>query len=137
MTIRSYTELSRIHNFEDRFEYLSLRGRVGESTFGYDRYVNQEFYRSTQWKQIRDRVIARDEGCDLGIDGYEIHDKIFIHHMNPMKLSDIVDANDVILDPEYLVAVTHRTHQAIHYGDKNMIRQPYIPRRAGDTKLWG
>jgi hypothetical protein len=137
MTIRSYTELSRISTFEDRFEYLSLKGRVGESTFGYDRYVNQEFYRSVQWKHVRDRVIARDEGCDLGIDGYEIHDKIFIHHMNPMRLSDIVDSNELILDPEYLVAVTHRTHQAIHYGDKNMIRQPYIPRRAGDTKLWG
>jgi hypothetical protein len=86
---------------------------------------------------MRDRVIARDEGCDLGIDGYEIHDKILIHHMNPMKLSDIVDANAVILDPEFLVAVTHRTHQAIHYGDRNMIRQPFVARRAGDTKLWG
>jgi len=137
MTIRSYTEMRRLHTFEERFDYLSLRGRVGESTFGYDRYVNQEFYRSVQWKQMRDRVIARDEGCDLGIDGYEIHDKILIHHMNPMKLSDIVDANAVILDPEFLVAVTHRTHQAIHYGDRNMIRQPFVARRAGDTKLWG
>jgi hypothetical protein len=129
--------MRRLSTFEERFEYLSIRGRVGESTFGYDRYVNQEFYRSTQWKHVRDRVISRDEGCDLGINGYEIHDKIFIHHMNPMRLSDIIDANDVILDPEYLIAVTHRTHQAIHYGDKNMIRQPYVPRRAGDTKLWG
>lgn len=136
MTIRSYTELSRLHTFEERFDYLSLSGRVGEATFGYDRYINQEFYRSVQWKQTRDRVIARDEGCDLGIDGYEIHDKVIVHHMNPMMLNDIVHAEDAILDSEYLIAVTHRTHQAIHYGDRSMIRQPYVPRRAGDTKLW-
>lgn len=137
MTIRTYTELRRLHTFEDRFDYLSLRGRVGEATFGYDRYINQEFYRSVQWKQTRDRVIARDEGCDMGVEGYEIYDKILIHHMNPMQLNDIVHANEAILDPEFLIAVTHRTHQAIHYGDRSMIRQPLVARRPGDTKLWG
>lgn len=137
MTIRTYTELCRLHTFEDRFDYLALRGRVGEATFGYDRYINQEFYRSVQWKQTRDRVIARDEGCDMGMDGYEIYDKILIHHMNPMQMNDIVHANEAILDPEFLIAVTHRTHQAIHYGDRSMIRQPLVARRPGDTKLWG
>lgn len=136
MTIRTYTELSRLHTFEDRFDYLFLRGRVGESTFGFDRYINQEFYRSVQWKQVRDRVIVRDNGCDLGMEGYEIYDKIIIHHMNPMQAEDIIHADDAILDPEYLVAVTHRTHQAIHYGDRSMIRQPLVPRRPGDTNLW-
>lgn len=136
MTIKSYTELSRIHSFEERFDYLSLRGRVGESTFGFDRYINQQFYRSMQWKQVRDRVIARDEGCDMGIEGYEIFDKIIIHHMNPMIAEDIIHADDAILDPEYLVAVSHRTHQAIHYGDSSMIAQPWVARRPGDTKLW-
>jgi hypothetical protein len=136
MTTRSYTELSRLHTFEDRFDYLSLRGRVGEATFGYDRYINQEFYRSTQWRQTRDRVIARDEGCDMGVGGYEIYDKILIHHMNPMQMNDIVNASSAILDPEFLIAVTHRTHQAIHYGDRSMIRQPLVARKPGDTKLW-
>lgn len=136
MTIRTYTELSRLHTFEDRFDYLFLRGRVGESTFGFDRYINQEFYRSVQWKQVRDRVIVRDNGCDLGMEGYEIYDKIIIHHMNPMQAEDIIHADDAILDPEYLIAVTHRTHQAIHYGDRSMIRQPLVPRRPGDTNLW-
>lgn len=137
MTItRSYSELRRLDTFEERFDYLSLRGRVGESTFGFDRYINQEFYRSVQWKQVRDRVISRDEGCDMGIEGYEIYDKIIIHHMNPMSPDDIIHADEAILDPEFLICVTHRTHQAIHYGDRTMIRQPLVARRPGDTKLW-
>lgn len=136
MTIRSYTELRRLHTFEERYDYLALRGRVGDSTFGHDRYINQEFYRSVQWKQTRDLVIVRDNGCDLGIDGYEIYDKILIHHMNPMEARDIIHANEEILDPEYLIAVTHRTHQAIHYGDRNLLRQPLVERRPGDTALW-
>lgn len=134
--IRSFTELIRLHTFEDRFEYLRLRSNVGESTFGFERYVNQSFYRSVQWKQVRDKVIARDMGLDLGCDGYEIYDRVIIHHMNPMAVEDITHANEDILDPEYLITTTHRTHNAIHYGDKSLIRQPLVERRPGDTSLW-
>lgn len=136
MKTRSYRELSRLHTFEERFEYLSLRGVVGQATFGFDRYINQQFYTSTQWRQVRDRVIARDLGMDLGIDGYEIYDKIIIHHMNPMTADEIEHGDSDILDPEYLITTTHQTHNAIHYGDKSRLRQPLIERRPGDTRLW-
>lgn len=134
--IRSYTELRRLNTIEDRFDYLSLRGNVGDTTFGYDRYINQAFYTSTQWRQIRNYVIVRDNGCDLGIDGHEIHDRIYIHHMNPMTARDIIDDDPSILDPEFLIAVTLRTHNAIHYGTKQQLTQPLIERQPGDTKLW-
>ena len=134
--IRSYHELRRIGTFEDRFRYLSLQGHVGESTFGFDRWINQEFYRSRQWKQVRDEVIVRDNGCDLGVDGYEIHGQLLIHHMNPMTASDITRGDDDILDPEFLITTTHRTHNAIHYGDERLLPRPLVPRRPGDTKLW-
>lgn len=136
MTIRTYRELSRLHTFEERYRYLALRGQVGEATFGYDRWINQEFYRSREWRKIRMDVIFRDEGCDLGIPGFEIHDKIYIHHMNPMNVEDIKHGNDDILDPEYLIATTHRTHNAIHYGDERLLARPLVPRSPGDTKLW-
>lgn len=136
MIVRSYYELTKFRSFEDRFEYLSLKGEVGQATFGYDRYINQEFYRSREWKNVRDEVIARDYGCDLGLRGYEIHDRILIHHMNPMTAQDIIHDNDDILDPEFLISVSHRTHNAIHFGDRKLLRAPFKERRPGDTLLW-
>jgi hypothetical protein len=136
MRIRTYYELRRLPTFQERFDYLALRGVVGETTFGTDRYLNQQFYRSTQWKNIRNQIIARDNGCDLGIDGYEIFDKIYIHHLNPMTVKDLVDGNESVLEPEYLISTTHRTHNAIHYGDASLLYQPYVERKPGDTKLW-
>ena len=134
--IRTYSELRRLTDFEDRYKYLALRGSVGRSTFGFDRYINQQFYTSTQWRQIRHHVIARDLGCDLGVEGYEIHDRIYIHHMNPMTVDDIAHGEDSILDPEFLISTTHRTHNAIHYGDERLLPRPLTERRSGDTKLW-
>lgn len=134
--IRSYSEMLQFKTFEDRYEYLRLRSSVGKSTFGFDRYINQQFYRSSEWKQIRNHVIARDLGLDLGVEGYEIHDKILIHHMNPMAVEDIDDGISDILDPEYLISTTHRTHNAIHYGDRSLLIQPLVERTRNDTKLW-
>lgn len=135
-TIRSYRELRQLTTFEERFRYLSLRGEVGKSTFGFDRYLNQGFYTSREWRSLRHDIIVRDEGCDLGILGYEIHDRVIIHHMNPMTVADIVDGEDSILDPDFLISTTHRTHNAIHFGDERQLRIPREPRRPGDTKLW-
>lgn len=134
--IRSYTELSRLHSYEDRFRYLSLNGQVGVGTFGFDRYLNQRFYTSREWRQVRQEVIARDLGCDLGIEGYEIHQRITIHHLNPMTMHDITHDDDDILDPEYLITTTHQTHNAIHYGDESLLRKPLKDRSPGDTQLW-
>jgi len=134
--IRSYTELNRIHNFLDRFKYLALRGFVGDKTFGFDRWINQAFYRSNEWRHIRQQVIARDLGCDLGIEGYEIHDRLYIHHLNPMTIADIRHGDDSILDPEFLITTTHSTHNAIHYGDENQLPRELVVRRPGDTRLW-
>lgn len=134
--IRSYSELSQIPTFEDRFLYLALRGVVGGATFGHDRYINQKFYRSRQWRQLRSEVIARDNGNDLGVDGHEIHSHLYIHHMNPMAIEHLVDGDESILDPEFLVTTTHRTHNAIHYGDERLLARPFVERRRGDTKLW-
>lgn len=134
--IRTITELLQIPTFEERFRYLSLPGHVGEATFGFDRWINQEFYRSRQWKDARTHVIARDLGCDLGAEGYEIHDRIVIHHMNPMVASDIVHGDEDILDPEFLVTTSHRTHNAIHYGDEKLLARPRAARKQGDTRLW-
>ena len=136
MRIRTYSELRRIDSFEERYDYLKLGGEVGKSTFGFDRWINQAFYTSTQWKHIRNHVIARDEGCDLGVQGYEIYDRIYIHHMNPMTAEDIEHGEESILDPEFLISTTHRTHNAIHYGDARLLRQKPVERRPGDTKLW-
>lgn len=134
--IRSYSELRRIDSFEERFEYLSLKRGVGEATFGFDRYLNQMFYRSHEWKLIRNRVIVRDLGCDLGIPGYDIHDRILIHHMNPMTVDMVVHSDDNLLNPDYLITTSHRTHNAIHYGDKSQLPRPLVERRSGDTLLW-
>lgn len=134
--IRTYSELRRLRTFEDRFRYLSLRADVGDSTFGFDRYMNQQFYRSRQWRRLREDVIVRDNGCDLGVEGFEIFDRIIIHHMNPMTVENIVDGDEAILNPEFLICVTHKTHNAIHYGDESNLPKRYVPRSPGDTKLW-
>lgn len=133
---RSYTELSRLRIFEDRYKYLALRGRVGEPTFAFDRYLNQQFYTSRQWRSLRQQVIVRDQGCDLGIEGYEIHSGLYIHHMNPMTVDDITNGNPETLDPEFLITCTHQTHNAIHYGDESLLKKSFVPRQPGDTKLW-
>jgi hypothetical protein len=136
MMIRTYSDLIRLNTFEERYEYLKLKGSVGKSTFGFDRYINQQFYRSTQWKSIRNFVIARDQGLDLAFEGYEIYDRIIIHHMNPMSVEDIEHGDDDILNPEFLICTTHKTHNAIHYGDKNLLALPFVERTINDTKLW-
>lgn len=133
---RTYSELRRLDTLEDRFRYLSLRAEVGKTTFGYDRWINQQFYTSREWRHIRNNVIARDLGRDLGIEGYEIHDRIYIHHMNPMTVDEIANADPRILDPEFLICVTHRTHNAIHYGDEGLLPKQLVERKPGDTKLW-
>ena len=135
-TIRTYSELVKIPSFEARFEYLQLNGSVGEDTFGYDRYLNQLFYRSQKWKRIRDQVIIRDNGCDLGVDGYDIHSNVIIHHMNPITMEDIKSESEFLLDPEYLITTTHRTHNAIHYGDMSILPARPIERRRNDTCPW-
>lgn len=136
MTIRRYSELKRLETLEERFAYLQLRGSVGSETFGFDRYLNQDFYSSWEWKQARIEVIARDQACDLGLEGHEIFDKVYVHHMNPISVTDITHFNEEILNPDYLICVTHRTHNAIHYGDERLLPRGPIVRRPGDTKLW-
>ena len=136
MTIRSYSELRELDSFDDRFEYLKLSGRVGLETFGFDRYLNQRFYKSREWRRIRNHVIVRDNGMDLGVEGYEIHDRILIHHMNPITESEIMHGESSILDPEFLISTTMNTHNAIHYGDASLLPQQYVERRPGDTRLW-
>jgi hypothetical protein len=136
MRTRSYAELALLGTIEERFDYLSIGADVGVPTFGFERYLNQRFYQSRQWRQVRQTVIARDLGCDLGVDGYDIHDQVYIHHMNPMTVEDIESGNPDILNPEYLISVTHRTHNAIHYGNRSQLPQPFVERHPGDTKLW-
>jgi hypothetical protein len=136
MRERTYSDLRRLETFEERFDYLSLLGEVGEVTFGFDRWINQAFYRSPQWRYARELVILRDNGCDLGIPGYEIHLQLLIHHMNPVTPADLAGGEEWVLDPEFLITTTHRTHNAIHYGDASLIAKPPVERRPGDTKLW-
>jgi len=133
---RTYSEMAEFELFEERFRYLALRGEVGAKTFGFDRYINQQFYVSREWKHVRDYVIARDNGCDLGVEGYDIHTRLVIHHMNPMSPGDIIHGDETILDPEFLITTTHQTHNAIHYGDERQLPRPFVPRKPGDTKLW-
>jgi len=136
MTIRCYSELQKLPTFEQRYQYLALRGEVGRSTFGFDRWVNQQFYRSRQWRRIRHHIILRDEACDLGIEGYEINNSPVIHHMNPMGVDEIVHGDEGILDPEFLITTTHDTHNAIHYGDESLLPRKHVDRSPGDTQLW-
>lgn len=135
-TKKVYSRLRTFPSFEDRFEYLKLGGVVGQATFGYDRYLNQMFYKSSEWKRIRDFVISRDFGCDLGIPGYEIHTELLVHHMNPINSDNIIHDREEILDPEFLITTTQTTHNAIHYGDRSLLTLPFVERRPGDTKLW-
>ena len=136
MTIKTYSELITFPTFEERYEYLRLKGRVGEETFGFDRYLNQVFYKSKEWRSIRDYVIARDNGCDLGMEGYEIFGQILIHHMNPITKEDILERKDVLLNPEYLITTVKNTHDAIHYGDESLLVTSPIERRKNDTCPW-
>lgn len=134
--IRSYSELSFLKTFEDRFDYLKLGGGVGRATFGFDRHINQKFYMSIEWEEVRQHVIVRDVGCDLGIEGYEIHINPLIHHMNPMTVDDIIHREDWILDPEYLILTTTRTHNDIHFGTEKRYPRVVTERTPSDTKLW-
>lgn len=134
--IRTYSELIALPTFEERFKYLQLNGSVGVDTFGFDRIFNQTFYRSQEWKSIRDRIIIRDNGNDLGVDGYYIYGKIIIHHMNPIKLSDIVDMTEYLTNPEFLIATSLQTHNAIHYGDENLLQKSPVVRTKNDTCPW-
>lgn len=136
MRIRSYSELRKLDTFEDRFEYLKLGGSVGHSTFGFDRYINQAFYASSEWSSIRRDVIIRDNGCDLGIEGYEINGALLVHHINPMDSNDIAHGEEWILDSNYLITTTKLTHNAIHYGTQSHLPPKLIVRTPGDTKLW-
>ena len=135
--IRTYSHIITIPTFEERFQYLKLNGRIGEETFGFDRYFNQRFYRSKEWKDIRNYVISRDQGCDLAVKDREIQGLILVHHMNPISIKDIQDSTEYLLNPDYLISVSKRTHDAIHYGDESvLLSSSPVVRMAGDTKLW-
>lgn len=134
--IRTYTDLIKLPTFKERFEYLKLNGRVAEDTFGFDRYINQVFYKSPMWKKIRNQVIIRDNGCDLGIEGRELPSRIYIHHMNPLLKDDILSENEYLTNPEYLICTSFETHQAIHYGDSNLLSKDFVERAPNDTLLW-
>lgn len=132
----TYTELKELQTFEERFKYLQLKGTVGKETFGFDRYLNQTFYRSVEWRRVRNFVIIRDNGCDLGILGREIHDRVIIHHMNPIEIDDIRDISEILMNPEYLICTTHNTHNAIHYGDESLLIGLPKERSMYDTCPW-
>lgn len=135
--IRTYFELSKLKTFRERYEYLKLDGTVGEETFGFDRYINQMFYKSEEWKRIRNYVITRDNGCDLGISDRKIVDSvILVHHMNPITKEDIINKNEILLDPEYLITTIKPTHDAIHYGDESLLAEDLIVRSKNDTCPW-
>jgi hypothetical protein len=136
MMDKSYSEAMRHSNFEDRFNYLKLNNEVGYTTFGYDRYVNQGFYMTQEWKHARRDVILRDNGCDLAIPGLEIYSDLIVHHINPMSIDDIVHHEDWILDPEYLICTTKKTHNALHFGNESMLPDVVTSRTPNDTRLW-
>lgn len=136
MNIRTYSELVKMDSFEERFEYLKLNGEVGKETFGFDRYLNQAFYKSPEWRAVRDKVIIRDCGCDLAMPGHEIRGKILIHHMNPITKEDILRRSELLLNPEYLICTIKSTHDAIHYGDENLLMKAPIERTKNDTCPW-
>ena len=134
--IRTYSDLISFPTFKERYNYLRLNGAVGEETFGWERYLNQSFYKSDVWKQVRDEVIIRDNGCDLGVDGYEIQGKIYVHHINPINENDIANVSEFLCNPEYLISTSFDTHQAIHFGDETLLIAEPVERLPGDTKLW-
>lgn len=133
--IRRYSELCRLQTFEDRFDYLKLKGVVGESTFGFDRYLNQLLYRSSEWKRVRNAVIVRDDGCDMGLADYPAN-RIIVHHMNPLSVEDLNNRSDLIFNPEFLICVSFNTHNAIHFGDETLLPKPPVERKPGDTCPW-
>jgi hypothetical protein len=134
--IRTYSELSRLTTFEDRYEYLKLGGILGNLTFGFDRWINQRFYKSQEWKTVRNHVIVRDQGCDLGIPGYEIYSDLLVHHVNPMSVEDLKHHAHWAIDPEFLITTSLQTHNAIHYGDESLLPRGPVVRERGDTTLW-
>lgn len=136
MTIRTYTRLVQRATLIDRYNYLRLQGQVGLDTFGHDRWLNQRFYSSKEWRDIRNYVIVRDDGLDLGVEDFPIQGQVYIHHMNPITVEQLTHGDDSVLDPEFLISVSHRTHNAIHYGDESLLPKEFIPRRPNDTKLW-
>lgn len=136
MILRTYKELIQLPTFEERFQYLKLNGQVGFDTFGFDRFMNQQFYKSKEWKDIRDYIIVRDNACDLGVEDHDIYGRILIHHMNPISQDDIKHSTEFLLDPNYLISVSHLTHNAIHYGTEDLLPKGPIERRPGDTCLW-
>lgn len=136
MNIRTYSELITIPTFEERYNYLKLNGIVGKATFGYDRYLNQLLYRSSDWRSFRDRIIIRDNGCDLACEGFELQSRIIIHHIDPITVEDILNKHPKVFDPENVVSTSHNTHLAIHYGDKNLISIAPINRYKNDTCPW-
>ena len=136
MSIRTYSELITIPTFEERFEYLQLKGSVGKDTFGYDRYLNQVLYRSPEWKRLRNQIIIRDDGRDLACDGYDVYGKVLIHHLNPITVEDVLARSRKVFDPDNLVCVSHNTHNAIHYGDVNLLATGPIIRTKNDTCPW-
>ena len=136
MSIKTYAELITIPTFEERFEYLQLKGSVGKDTFGYDRYLNQVLYRSPEWKRLRNQIIIRDDGCDLACDGYDVYGKVLIHHLNPITVEDVLARSRKVFDPDNLVCVSHNTHNAIHYGDVDLLVTGPIIRTKNDTCPW-
>lgn len=136
MTIRNHTDLEKLETLEERFAYLQLRGLPGVDTFGFDRWMNQKFYSSREWRQVRSFVIARDLGMELGAEDIPVRGSIYIHHMNPITVSDITDATDNLLDPEFLISCSLNVHNAVHYGDESLLPRPFVERRPGDTRQW-
>jgi hypothetical protein len=132
----TYSELIQIPTFIDRFRYLKLSASVGEETYGWDRYLNQTLYKSREWRETRERIIIRDDGCDLAHPDYPIGGRILIHHLNPITKRDILDRNPLIFDPENLVCISHITHEAVHYGSEDLLMKDPVERAPGDTKLW-
>lgn len=136
MNIKTYSELVKFQTFDERFEYLKLNGEVGRDTFGFDRWINQTFYRSSIWKKLRDQIIIRDNGCDLGLNGFEIPRRIIIHHMNPITIRDIELQSDFLLNPDFLICTSHSTHNALHYSDEQLIIKEPVKRFKNDTCPW-
>lgn len=134
--MRTYSELILLTTFEERFQYLKLGGTVGQIAFGYERYLNQLLYISDEWKRCRRKVIIRDLGCDLACEGYELQDKILIHHMNPITVDDILQRNPRVFDLENLICTSHNTHNAIHYGDESLLLRAPIVRTKNDMCPW-
>lgn len=134
--IKTYSELIKLKTFEERYKYLQLGGAVGKDTFGYDRYLNQQFYKTTEWRRLRDELIVRDNGCDLAMSGYELYGRIYLHHMNPVSKDDVLNRTEYLTNPEYLICTSFNTHNAIHYGDESLLVTVPIERSANDTCPW-